>query len=522
MTGTVMIPALDEAAAHRVLARAAYGARPGEAAQLARQGLRPWVEQQLALPAEDAALQERLDALRIPIRYRRPEGEPPVDELRPLTALYAPQAQNWALIGWPDQPVPSAERERPRVELMIATTLRKAVAEAQLRERLVEFWHDHFSVSTMTLFSVLVSIVEHDRQIRAHALGNFRALLEAMATSPAMLAYLSNASSRAGAPNENYARELLELHTLGQPAYFGAARTTHEVPKLPDGRPAGYVDADVWEAARALTGWTFSNNQPLDPGRRLPRTGEFTYVAAWHDPYQKRFLGLELEPFAPEMAHGRAVLDALATHPATARFVCTKLARFLIGDKAPPAAVARAERAFLRHAEAGDQIAKVVSALLLGPEIAAPAQGRTRRPLDFVAAAARALELPFVPTPQLMGQMAQAGQGLFAWASPDGQPVEAEPYLGASALRARWGVALGLGQNRWGTGASPRLAELAGQKVDAAALALARLALGPEAAPAAATIAGVWSAAGRNPRPDPAEIGELAGWVLASPAFQTT
>ncbi|WP_149537077.1 DUF1800 domain-containing protein [Siccirubricoccus phaeus] len=522
MTGAVTIPALDEAAAHRVLARAAYGARPGEAARLARQGLGPWVEQQLALPAEEPALLERLDALRLPIRYAPAPGEPVISEDRPLRALRASQEENWQLIGTREAPVPPTERERPRLELLAATVLRKVAAEAQLRERLVEFWHDHFHVSTATGPSVLVSIVDHDRRVRAHALGNFRALLEAMATSPAMLAYLSNASSRAGAPNENYARELLELHTMGRPAYFGAARTARDVPKLPDGRPAGYVDADVWEAARALTGWSIANSQPLDPSRRLPRTGEFAYVAGWHDPYQKRFLGLELEPFAPDMADGRAVLDALATHPATARFVCTKLARFLIGEKAPEAAIARGEREFLRHATAPDQIARVTRALLLGPEITQAGLGRVRRPLDVIAAGARALDLPFTPTLQLLGQMAPAGQLLFGWGAPDGQPVEGWPYLGASALRTRWGIALALGQNRWGSGVSPRREELAEQPVEAVLLALAAPALGAEARATAATIAGVWEAAGRNPRPNPAEIGELAGWVLAAPAFQTT
>jgi uncharacterized protein (DUF1800 family) len=518
---TANAPALDAGTAHRVLARAAYGARPGEATALARQGFGPWLDRQLALPPDDPALVAQLEALRVPIRYRPGPDEPVVDEARPLRSMVASQTENWALIGSREERVPAAERDRPRLELILVTLLRKAVAEAQLRERLVEFWHDHFNVATPSLQFVSVSIVEHDRRIRGAALGNFRTLLEAVATSPAMLIYLNNWSSRAGAPNENYARELLELHTLGQAAYHGGARSGRDVPKLPDGRPAGYVDADVWEAARALTGWTVANNQPLDRVRRLPRSGEFTYVAAWHDPYQKHFLGQDLDPFAPAMAHGKAVLDALATHPATARHVCTKLARFLIGEPVPPAAIARAEAAFLRHAAAPDQIARTVRALLLGPEIAALAHGRVRRPLDFVAAAARALDLPFTPTQQLANQMPGAGQTLFGWPAPDGQPVDPEPYLGASALRARWEIAQGLGRNSWKTGASPLLAECAGQPVAQVTARLAQTALGPAAPRVADTIAGVWQAAGRSAKPNAAEVGELAGWVLAAPAFQT-
>ena len=97
------------------------------------------------------------------------------------------------------------------------------------------------------------------------------------------------------------------------------------MPRDAEGKPAGYVDADVWEAARAFTGWSVAANQAIDAGRRLPDTGEFAFVEAWHDQYQKLFLGRALEPFAGAMVHGRAVLDALAEHPATARFVCTKL-----------------------------------------------------------------------------------------------------------------------------------------------------------------------------------------------------
>jgi uncharacterized protein (DUF1800 family) len=520
VTTTATVPALDAGTAHRLLARAAYGARPGEAAALVRQGLGPWLDRQLALPAEDAGTTAQLEALRVPIRYSPGPDAPMVDEDRPLRTLAASQTENWLLVGTREAPVPHPERRRPQIELRVATLLRKAVAEAQLRERLVEFWHDHFNIATQVLEFAAVSIIEHDRRIRGQALGSFRTLLEAMATSPAMLLYLNNWSSRAGAPNENYARELLELHTLGQAAYHGGARSGRDVPKLPDGRPAGYVDADVWEAARALTGWSVGNNQPLDRVRRLPRSGEFAYVAAWHDPYQKHFLGQDLDPFAPAMAHGKAVLDRLAAHPATARHICTKLARFLIGEPVPPAAVARAEAAFQRHAEAPDQIARTVRALLLGPEIVAPQYGRVRRPLDFVSASARALQLPFTPTQQLVNQMPEAGQTLFGWPSPDGQPVDPALYLGASALRARWTIAQALGRNSWKTGASPMLAEYAGQPVARVTARLAQSALGPAAPRVAETIAAVWSAAGRNPKPNAAEVGELAGWILAAPAFQ--
>ena len=119
----------------------------------------------------------------------------------------------------------------------------------------------------------------YDRDaIRAHALGNFRDLLEAVAQSPAMLVYLSNASSRAGAANENYARELMELHTLGRGAYLNDRYDRwRDVTGASDGAPQGYIDEDVYEAARAFTGWTIENGQRLDSATELPRTGKFIY-----------------------------------------------------------------------------------------------------------------------------------------------------------------------------------------------------------------------------------------------------
>lgn len=510
-------------AAHRILGRAAYGARPGEAEALARGGLAAWVERQLALPAEEPAVDARLAAIRLPIRYAAVEDRwPAVDEVRPLARLGMSQAENFRFTSRTDRPVPPPEMDRARVELAVATLVRKAGAEAQLRERLVEFWHDHFSIAATASGLVQASLVEHDRRIRAGALGSFRGLLEAMATSPAMLFYLNNHSSRAGAPNENFARELLELHTLGRPAYFGAARTTRDVPRDAEGRPAGYVDADVWEAARAFTGWTVAARQGLDPSRRLPETGGFTFVAAWHDPYQKQFLGQALEPFADGMAHGRAVLDALAGHPATARFLCTKLVRFLVGEPVPEAAVARAVAAFRANLQAEDQIARTVRAILAGPEIADPRLGRMRRPLDAVAAAARAYAVPLAPNAALLGQMASAGQVPFGWPSPDGQPLDEEIYAGAAALRTRWGMLLAIARNSLGTGVSPMFEGMAGRPAGEATAWLARLALGPEGEAVGRTVAGVWTGAGRPERVSAAEVAELAGWVLAAPAFQRT
>jgi len=500
-----MRPRLSSDAAFRLLARAGYGARPGLAAAVARQGLGAWLDAQLAAPAEEAAVEAAIDAL------ERPAGETGPRPLRqPLEAL-APLMDNA-----PESRAPEPARQRPRVELQLATLLRRATAEGQLRERMVEFWHDHFNVSFQAGPRVAVALPDYDRRIRAEAFGNFRALLEATATAPAMLYYLNNQSSRAGAPNENYARELIELHTLGRPAYRGAAAEDATLPKLPDGVAAFYVDGDVWEAARAFTGWSVAAGQLVEGQRRLPTDYRFAYVAPWHDGHRKQVLGQVLAPFAPAMADGRRVLDLLAFHPATARFVCGKLVRFLVGTEAP-AALARAEASFRRHAEAPDQIARTLRALLDGPEILDPRAGRLRRPLDVLVAAVRAYALPFRPDRALLMQLAATGQVPFGWPAPDGQPLDGQTYLGASALRARWAMLASLTRP---AGLAPALAGLVGRPAPAVTQALAGLALGPAAAGPARIVAETWLAEGGSPEPDAAALGRLAGWVLAAPEFQ--
>lgn len=507
---------LGKDAAHRLLGRAAYGARPGEAAAVSRMGLSDWLDAQLALPAQDVAAEAFL--ANMTLRVRR-EGAS-ADEQLPLDTYRAPQAQNWVRSDYRIR-MPGTERVRPWQETAVATVARKVLADAQLRERVVEFWHDHFSVNADASPGVLVSIPEHDRRIRAHALGRFRDLLEAMTSSPAMLIYLSNASSRAGAPNENYARELLELHTLGATAYYGGSRQAMRVPGAAAGRPEGYTDGDVWEAARALTGWTVGSGE-AERGGMAAASGDFTFSEQMHDPYQKRFLGMALEPFEPAMAHGRAVLDACAANPATARHVVGKLGRFLIGPDVPQACLARGIRAFQAQADQPDQLARVVRALLEGPEIIDPALGRLRRPLDLAAAGMRGLGLAPRIDMNLINAMDAAGQRLFGWPSPDGQPMAAQAYLDGTGMRARWGMVLRLAAGGFNSGASEVMAGLAGQAAGEVAAALSQHLLGAADAPAAGAMLQQWTAARRGPRPNMQEVGEMAGWLMAAPAFQST
>jgi uncharacterized protein (DUF1800 family) len=161
---------------------------------------------------------------------------------------------------------------QPVYETKLATYVRAVHSKRQLLERMTEFWHDHFNIHPDRDERIAPGWAWFDRDvIRANAFGNFGKMLEAVATSPAMLMYLDNASSSRGGPNENFSRELFELHTLGAENYFGVKRQD-VIAKDATGLPVGYVDDDVYEATRAFTGWRLSENKD-EPG--LGNTGKF-------------------------------------------------------------------------------------------------------------------------------------------------------------------------------------------------------------------------------------------------------
>jgi len=449
---------VEKSFAYHVLGRAAYGASRGSLEALQAAGLAGWVDDQLAPRAGmDDAAELHLRAARLRIRYPAGDGWPALDEARPLNTLDAPVSVLWHLVDHKN-PMHAAERRRPRDEVVAATVLRAVHSRWQLREVMCGFWHDHFNVDAAGSEAVGVALPAYDRDvIRRHCFGNFREFLEAAASSAAMQYYLSNRSSRAGSANENFARELFELHTLGRAAYLNDHYDRwREVPGALQGRPAGYIDQDVYEAARAFTGWTIEDGSTVDSRRKLPQTGQFVYVENWHDGYQKRVLATEFDAFAPALADGRQVLDLVAAHPATARFLCDKLCRRLVGEHASAQLRERAAQVWLAHVESHDQIARVLRTLLLSADFAAhgPA-AKVRRPLALGAAFARAMDIDLQYSEPLGGEIAAAGQNLFGWPTPTGLPDTAAPFLTSQAMRHRWSMLLGLADNSWGTGALP-------------------------------------------------------------------
>jgi len=320
-----------------------------------------------------------------------------------------------------------------------AVKLARAVAsERQLEEVMTDFWENHFSVFAGKGVTRLY-LPSYDREvIRPRALGNFRDLLGAVAKSPAMLFYLDQFQStvdsahtplgkarparmrrpagRARGLNENYARELLELHTLGV-----------------DG---GYTQRDVIEVARALTGWTMN-----------PRQGSgFAFRPEIHDADAKLVLGHRLAA-GRGIEDGDEVLDIVARHPATARFIARKLAIRFVSDDPPPALVDRAAATFRRTD--GD-IRETVRTIVTSPEFFSRAayRAKVKSPFELVASALRAIGARPDTTPRSAQLVGFLGAPIFGHQAPNGWPETGDAWINAGAIlnRINFGLALAGGR----------------------------------------------------------------------------
>jgi uncharacterized protein (DUF1800 family) len=309
-------------------------------------------------------------------------------------------------------------------ELRRSALIRQVYSRRQLFERLVEFWSDHFNISVEKGDCFYLKTVDDREVIRKHALGNFGELLSASAHSPAMLTYLDNQANHKDAPNENYARELLELHSLGV-----------------DG---GYSQQDVMELARCLTGWTIKEHF---------WRGDFVFKKENHDDGSKFVLGRLIQPDGQSELEG--ILEGLAIHPSTARFIALKLARRFVADNPPPEVVQSAEKAFITSH--GD--IKTVLRVLLLDHVSAM-QPKYKRPVDFVVSALRMLEARSDGGLDLHTFLGRMGQRYFSWPTPDGYPDRADAWQGN--LLPRWQFALALMQNEIpGTTVQEEIAEVA-------------------------------------------------------------
>jgi uncharacterized protein (DUF1800 family) len=425
----------------KVLNRLTFGATQAAAAEFDEAGLEVWLDRELAKPASNDGLKRRLSAARLLIEYEADKDDnkhswPARKETIPYQYLDASGETLLPLIDYDKSGMSYEERIRPAREIQAASLIRAVHADAQLREVMTQFWHDHFSVNSMRDEHTAAYFAPYDRMMRENAFGNFRRLLGGVAKSPSMLFYLNNEASRASPANENFARELFELHTLGAVNYLNDKTTNwSDVPGAKDGLAQGYIDQDVYEAARALTGWSFGDGRDLGNGDFAPASGEFYYIDRWHDPYQKRILGVEFRANAAPMQDGEALLDLLAKHPATAKFVCEKICRRL-GLEAPSAGlVDEAAKTWLDNVEADDQIAKIIRTIVLSEEFAQTEPRKLKRPFEFMASFYRAVGAEIAsPTLDFAWVLSKAGWNQHEFRPPTGHPDHSEHWANTNLV----------------------------------------------------------------------------------------
>ncbi len=426
------------------LNRMGYGPAAGDLDRVRDMGFESYVDEQLNPDdAADWKVDEKLAEATLRIQYPAGENWDAVDEERPLEHLNTPVGDLWTSLTGREGGIAFQELIRPAQEVTAATIIRATHSKWQLREVMTEFWHNHFSVDVWSDFHIALGLPTYDRDImRANALGNFRVMLEEVTKGMSMQYYLNNVDNRNSPANENFARELMELHTLGEDAYLNEEYDSWEqVPGAVDGAAEGFIDADVRELARVLTGWTTADGR-RNPNQRfswLPSTGEFLFFEDWHDHGAKRVLG-EYFPGGQGMAEGLRVLDILAAHPATAKFVATKICRRLIADEPPEAIVEAAAEVFAANVDAPDQIAQVLRVILLSEEFTTTWGQKNKRPFEIVVSFLRALGADVEPGHVLFHLLDGAGQMPFGWPMPTGYPDKMAHWLNTNTMLSQWNL----------------------------------------------------------------------------------
>jgi len=447
----------DERVTH-VLNRLGYGPRPADVARVRQIGVAAYLDQQLHPEhLTDATAKDALGAypvIEASTAQLVRDYPQPTPQMRQRVASGDLTQSDLREMFPPDRRPPMIT-----AQMQAALVTRAVLSDRQLEEVMAAFWFNHFNVYSQK-GAVRWMVPAYEREaIRPHVLGKFRDLVLATARHPAMLFYLDNwmstradlvmprgpnAGRRMGL-NENYARELMELHTLGV-----------------DG---GYTQQDVTEVARCFTGWTID---------RPREGGSFLFRPRAHDSGPKRVLGQTIPPDGGER-DGERVIDILVKHPSTARFISTKLARHFVSDTPPPALVERMAATFRKTD--GD-IRAVMTTLVTSPEFWSrdAYRAKIKTPFEVVASAVRALDGRVVVPPaaargerplpigggfELAREIGRLGQPLYEAQPPTGYPDRAESWVNTGALLGRMNFALSLAHNRF-SGAPVDLAGLVG------------------------------------------------------------
>ena len=408
----------------QVIRRLSFGARPGDVEKVQKLGVKRWIEMQLnpdSIP-ENPELEAKLAAF--------PTLSMSTEEL----ARNYPNQQTIAARGKLEQDPKPLPPRRIGIELTQAKLYRAVLSERQLQEVLTDFWFNHFNVFLDKGADRWLTTAYERDAIRPHVLGRFEDLLKATAQSPAMLFYLDNWTSitpaagerlrrvapkaRARGINENYARELMELHTLGV-----------------DG---GYTQKDVQEVARCFTGWTI--DQPL-------RGGKFRFAERAHDKGEKTVLGVTI-PAGGGMEDGLKVIEILARHPATAKFISRKLAQRFVADEPPASLVDRMAATYLKTD--GDLKAVLQSMFKSNEFFSTDAyKSKMKSPLEMVAGALRATDAKVENAMAAAQAIANMGQPLYRKQEPTGYSNNGEDWLNSAGLLARINFAVALSENKF-------------------------------------------------------------------------
>lgn len=341
-------------------------------------------------------------------------------KIRAANALTDPDQRNAARAAYQKEMNALADEARTR------SILRDLYAPNQLREQMTWFWFNHFNVQASKR-DIRAMVGDYENTIRGHAFGKFRDLLEATLRHPAMLRYLDNDQNAANRINENYAREIMELHTMGV--------------------GSGYSQQDVQELARILTG-VGVNLKPDTPKLKSEwqklyvRDGLFEFNPARHDFGDKHFMGKLIK--GSGFAEIEEALDLIANSPATAHHVSLQIATYFIGDTPPPAVVGRMEKTFLRTH--GD-VAQVMRAMINAPEFKASLGTAFKDPMHYAISAVRYAygDRVILNAQPIIGWLNRMGQGLYNHETPDGYDMKSDAWSAPGQMATRFDIARSIG-----------------------------------------------------------------------------
>jgi uncharacterized protein (DUF1800 family) len=403
----------DRQRAEHALNRLGFGPRPGEVDRVVAEGVDKWIERQLHPESiDDAAVNARLASFET---LKMNNGDLMEQYYKPIVAARRARKEGDGEQGEDTEEMKAMRQKSRRVvgELSAQRIIRAAESDRQLDEVMADFWLNHFNIfAGKGIDRFLLTSYERDT-IRPHMWGKFEDLLMATAKSPAMMFYLDNARSRSGAINENYAREIMELHTLGV-----------------DG---GYTQKDVTELARVFTGWSIEQ-----------RSGQFLFRPFQHDRGAKTVLGVHLEGGIDE---GERMIHLLAHHASTAHHIATQLCQRLVADDPPKALVDRVAKTFL---ESDGDLRATVKAVVDSREFWDPKfyRAKVKSPFEYVISALRASNARVVNPIPIARALQQIGEPLYGAQPPTGYSDKAEAWVNSGAEVNRMNFAADLASNK--------------------------------------------------------------------------